>query len=96
MSEPTIAEIDAQIADLQRERDIRSLEGSKAISDALKAGKVATLEDDLTTLMQGLSPQSVACQQTRNVITVVSNTRKLLAAEIARIQAIVDAQAAPE
>ncbi len=94
MSEPTIAEIDAQIFDLQRQRDIKSLAGSKAVSDALKVGKVATLAEDLAALLPDLSPQSVAYQQARNIITVVTNTRTLIDGDVARIQAMAEAQAA--
>jgi hypothetical protein len=93
MAEPTVSEIDAQIAELQRQRDIKSLEGSQAIAAALKAGKVATLAEDLEALLTDLSPASMAYQQARNVISVVTGTRNLIDGDIARIQGIVDAQA---
>jgi len=93
MADPTVSEIDAQIAELQRQRDIKSLEGSQAIAAALKAGKVATLAEDLEALLTDLSPASMAYQQARNVISVVTGTRNLIDGDIARIQGIVDAQA---
>lgn len=93
MADPTVSEIDAQIAELQRQRDIKSLEGSQAIAAALKAGKVATLPEDLEALIADLSPASMAYQQARNVISVITNTRNLIDGDVARIQAIVDAQA---
>lgn len=92
MADPTVSEIDAQIAELQRQRDIKSLEGSQAIAAALKAGKVATLAEDLEALLTDLSPASMAYQQARNVISVVTGTRNLIDGDIARIQGIVDAQ----
>lgn len=93
MADPTVSEIDAQIAELQRQRDIKSLEGSQAVAAALKAGKVATLAEDLEALIADLSPASMAYQQARNVISVITNTRNLIDGDIARIQGIVDAQA---
>lgn len=92
MADPTVSEIDAQIAELQRQRDIKSLEGSQAVAAALKAGKVATLAEDLEALITDLSPASMAYQQARNVISVITNTRNLIDGDVARIQAIVDAQ----
>ncbi len=92
MADPTVSEIDAQIAELQRQRDIKSLEGSQAVAAALKAGKVATLAEDLEALITDLSPASMAYQQARNVISVITNTRNLIDGDVARIQLIVDAQ----
>ena len=96
MPEPTISELDAQIADLQRQRDIASLEGAKAIKAALVAGKVATLDTDLEAILPSLSPESLSAQQARNVISIIQGVRNLVDGEVSRIQAIVDAQAAPE
>lgn len=93
MAEQTVSEIDAQIAELQRQRDIKSLEGSQAIAAALKAGKVATLAEDLEALLPDLSPASMAYQQARNIISVLTGGRNLIDGDIARIQGIVDAQA---
>jgi hypothetical protein len=92
MTEPTIAERDAQIAELVRERDIASLDGAKAIKAALAAGKCATLADDLEALLPSLSPASVAAQQAGNVIRIMRNTRQLIDTDIARIEALVTAQ----
>jgi hypothetical protein len=93
MADPTVSEIDAQIAELQRQRDIKSLEGSQAVAAALKSGKVATLAEDLAALIADLSPASTAYQQAKNIISVLTGGRNLIDGDIARIQAIVDAQA---
>ncbi|SCW77801.1 hypothetical protein SAMN02927924_02832 [Sphingobium faniae] len=90
MTEPTIAELDQQIADLQRQRDLASLNGSKAVKAALVAGKVATLAEDLEALLPDLSNESVAAQQARNVISVIRNVRGLVDGEISRIEALVE------
>jgi len=92
MTEPTIAQLDAQIADLQRQRDLASLNGSKAVKAALVAGKVATLAEDLEALLPDLSNESVAAQQARNVISVIRNVRGLVDGEISRIEAMVEPQ----
>ena len=92
MAEPTIEQLDAQIAELQRQRDIASLEGAKAIKAALVAGKVATLDTDLEAILPQLSSESLSAQQARNVISIIKGVRNLVDGEVARIQAIVDAQ----
>lgn len=91
MTEPTVSELDAQIAELQRQRDIKSLEGSKAIRAALVTGKVATLVEDLEALLPNVSGESAAGRQARNVINVVRNTRNLIDGDIARIEQLVAA-----
>lgn len=96
MTQPTIAELDQQIADLQRQRDLASLDGSKAVKAALVAGKVATLADDLEALLLGLSNESVAAQQARNVISVIRNVRGLVDGEISRIEALVEPEPTDE
>ncbi|KMS59967.1 hypothetical protein V474_07645 [Novosphingobium barchaimii LL02] len=92
MTERTISDIDAQIADLKRERDIASLDGSKSVKSVLATGKVATLAADLEALLPSLFTQSVAYQQAMNVISVVTGTRNLVDGEISRIEALVAAQ----
>lgn len=96
MPEPTIAELDAQISDLKRQRDIAELDGAKAIQAALVAGKVGTLAEDLEVILPALSSESLSAQQARNVVSIVRNVRNLIDGEVSRIQAIVDAQAEPE
>lgn len=96
MAEQTIEQLDAQIAELQRQRDIASLEGAKAIKAALVAGNVATLDADLEAILPALSPESLSAQQARNVISIIKGVRNLVDGEVSRIQAIVDAQAEPE
>lgn len=89
MTERTISDIDADIVRLHRERDVASLEGSRAVKAALVAGKVATLAEDLEALLPSLSTQSVAYQQASNLISVVRGTRSLVDGEVARIEALV-------
>lgn len=84
----TIAELDAQVAELNRQRDLISLAGTKAVQAALVVGNVATLADDLEALLPSLSSDSITAQMTRNVINVVRNTRSLVDGEVARIEAL--------
>ncbi|WP_257540685.1 hypothetical protein [Sphingobium sp. CFD-1] len=63
---------------------------------ALVAGKVATLADDLEALLPGLSNESVAAQQARNVISVMRNVRGLVDGEISRIEALVEPEPTEE
>ncbi len=87
-------DFDAEIAAIVRERDIASLDASKAVKAALVNGKVATLADDLTSLVSGMAIGTVAYQQATNVINVMRNCKGLIDGEVARVQALVDAQAA--
>ena len=87
-----IEDIDSKILELQRQRDLKSLEGTKAILEALKAGKAGTLAVDLENITKTLSPHSMACQQANNVINVLNNVRNLIEGELGRIQQIVEVQ----
>lgn len=93
MADQTVSEIDAQIAELQRQRDIKSLDDSKLVAADLRAGKVATLAEDLEARIANMSPQTVAYQQAKNIISVLTGGRNLIDGDIGRIQAIVDAHA---
>lgn len=90
----SVSELDAQIAELRRQRDIASLDASKSVQAALVSGKVATLADDLSALIATMSPESVAAQQAGHIINCMRNGKSLIDGEVSRIQAIVDAQAA--
>lgn len=94
---PTPAELLAQRNEIDRQISIANLEGLKAIQTALKSGKVATLAADLEALLPQLAPSGEMGSphsQATNVITTVRNVSNFFDAEVARVQAIVDAQAA--
>lgn len=94
---PTPVELLAQRNELDRQIAIANLDGIKAIQAALKSGKVATLAADLEALLSQLAPSGEMGSphsQATNVITTVRNVSNFFDAEVARVQAIVDAQAA--
>lgn len=94
---PTPAELLAQRNEIDRQISIANLEGLKAIQAALKSGKVATLATDLEALLTQLAPSGEMGSphsQATNVITTVRNVSNFFDREVARVQAIVDAQAA--
>ena len=94
---PTPAELLAQRNEIDRQIAIANLDGLKAIQAALKSGKVATLATDLEALLSQLAPSGEMGSphsQANNVITTVRNVSNFFDAEVARVQAIVDAQAA--
>jgi len=95
MAKPTIEQLDTDISALKRERDLIMLDGTKEVQAALRAGKVATLAEDLEALQRTLSTESVAYQQVRNVVTVLRNVRRLIDSEVDRIGALAQ-QPAPE
>jgi len=93
---PTPAQMLAQRNELDRQIAIANLDGLKAIQSALKAGKVATLAADLEALLSQLAPASEMGSphnQASNVINVVRNVTGFFDSEVARVQALVDAQA---
>lgn len=94
---PTPAQLLAQRNDIDRQIAIANLDGLKAIQSVLKAGKVATLATDLEALLPQLAPASEMGSphnQAGNVISVVRNVTNFFDGEVARVQALVDAQAA--
>lgn len=86
MTEKTVSQIDAEIAALKRERDAASLDSSKSVQAALSAGKVATLSEDLKSLIADMSPESVARQCADRIISVIDGSKGLIAEEVARIE----------
>ena len=95
---PTPAELLAQRDEIDRQIAIANLDGLKAIQAALKSGKVATLATDLEALLPQLAPSSEMSSphsQATNVITTVRNVSNFFDGEVARVQAMVDAQTAP-
>lgn len=93
MTDKTIAEMDAEIAALERQRDIAALDGTKAVQTLLTADAVASLAADLEALIPDLPVDSVAAQQSRNVMSVLRNVTNLVTIEVSRIEALVEAQA---
>jgi len=94
---PTAAELLAQRNELDRQIAVANLDGLKAIQAALKAGKVATLATDLEALLPQLAPAAEMASphsQASNVINVMRNVTGFFDGEVARVQALVDAQAA--
>lgn len=94
---PTPSELLAQRNEIDRQIAIANLDGLKAIQTALKSGKVATLATDLEALLPQLAPSGEMGSphsQATNVITTVRNVSNFFDREVARVQAIVDAQAA--
>lgn len=89
-------DFDAEIAAIMRERDIASLEASKAVQAALGNGKVATLAADLSALIADMPAGTVAAQQAGHIINCMRNGKSLIDGEVSRIQALVDAQAVAE
>lgn len=95
---PTAAELLAQRNDLDRQIAIANLEGLKAIASALKAGKCATLANDLQALLpQIASDNSLGSpySQAWAVITTMRNVAGFFDGEITRVEAL-GASEAPE
>ena len=88
-------ELLAQRAELDRQIAISNLNGLKAVKAALAAGKVATLADDLTALLPQLASDNTMgtpFQQANALISVVRGVTDLFDREVARVQALADAQ----
>lgn len=95
---PTPAQLLAQRNELDRQIAVANLDGLKAIQSALKSGKVVTLATDLEALLPQLAPAAEMGSphnQAGNVINVVRNVTAFFDSEVTRVQALVDAQAAP-
>ncbi len=93
---PTAAELLAQRNDLDRQIAIANLEGLKAIRDALKSGKAGTLADDIEALLPQIASDNTIgtpFNQASAIVTTMRNVTSYYEGEIARVQAIVDAQA---
>ncbi len=93
---PTAAELLAQRNDLDRQIAIANLDGLKAIRDALKSGKAGTLADDIEALLPQIASDNTLgtpFNQASAIVTTMRNVTGYFETEIARVQAIVDAQA---
>lgn len=94
----TQAELIAQRNEIDRQIAVANLDGLKAIQAALKSGKVATLAADLEALIPQLAQETsmgTPFSQASNVVNVVRNVTNFFDGEVARVQAMVDAQTAP-
>jgi hypothetical protein len=89
---------DAEIAALVKERDVAALDLLKDVQEILNREDVAQAITDLSALLPQL-PQDGSLgsprNQAMNVVNVVNNVRDNFDREVARVQAIVDAQAQP-
>ncbi len=92
---PTAAELLAQRNELDRQIALANLEGLQAILAALKAGKAATLADDITALLPQIASDNslgTPFSQASAVITTMRNVTNYFEGEVALVQSMVDAQ----
>lgn len=91
MPEPTLAELTANMTDLQRQIDIASLPLLMSVQEVLNRPAVQQAIADLQEIIPNL-PESIELRAPRNqagnVVTVVSNVRGLFDGEVARISAL--------
>jgi len=88
-------ELLAQRAELDKQIAVANLPGLKAFKAALASGKVATLAEDLTALLPQLASdntQGAPFQQANALISVVRGVTDMFDREVARVQALADAQ----
>lgn len=96
ITDPTPAQLIAQRNEIDRQIAIANLTGLIAIQTALKAENVGTLAADLEALLPQLAPapeMGSPFNQANNVINVMRNVTGFFDQEVARVQALVDAQA---
>lgn len=94
---PTVSQIDAQIAELKLQRDIASLASLKAVQAILKRPSTGTVADDIEAVLADLPNGGEIGSdrnQAKNVISVLRQVTAHFDREVARVQAVVDAQAA--
>ncbi len=93
----SMSSMEAQIADLQRQRDAAALTGLKAVQTILNDDASASLADRLEALLNDL-PNGAEVGGARNqAALLIASLRRVTAyfdREASRVQAIVDAQAA--
>lgn len=82
---PTLPELLAQQAELQRQIAAASLAGVQAAQAVLDAGSVATIADELEAILPDLAGSASAQQQVTNVVTVLRNVPNSLAREATRL-----------
>lgn len=99
MTEPTIAELDQQIAELQRQRDLASLAKLQAVQALLSAEPTVQLAADLEALLPELPADPAlgsARNQAANVVSVIRQVAAHFDREVARIEALVEPEPTEE
>jgi len=95
MTEPTIAQLDAQIADLQCQRDLASLAKLQAVQALLSAEPTVQLAADIEALLPELPADPAlgsARNQASNVVSVIRQVAAHFDREVTRVQALVEPQ----
>lgn len=82
--------LDEQIAQLNRKRDVESLEGAKAIAGLLNSGKVKTLAADMQAVLESMPNDTNVAQIARNICSVLNMASRMLETEIPRITALTE------
>jgi hypothetical protein len=85
---PTLPELLAQQAAIERQIAAASLAGVQSAQAVLDAGSVATLADELEAILPDLVGSASAQQQVTNVVTVLRNVPNSLAREAARLEGL--------
>ncbi|MGE4321762.1 MAG: hypothetical protein AB7E60_01880 [Sphingobium sp.] len=92
---PSIPDLQAQKAAIDAQIAAASLAGLLAASTVLHRTSTGKVADDLEALQSALPAGEMAAQQIGNVINIIRSVTGLIDGEVARVQAIVDAQPAP-
>lgn len=101
MTEPTIAELDAQIADLLRQRDLNDLPKLEAVQAMLGSDAMADLLTELEANLPSSPPTILglvtsARAQVENVIGAVRAASAFIDREVTRAQVLVEPEPAEE
>lgn len=94
---PTIPELDAQIRDLTRQRDIASLDAVAGVRDILEREDLVQAMEDLQAALEGLPSPSFPAEfssvrnMAGNVLSTFGAARLQVGNEHARIQALIPA-----
>lgn len=95
---PTLSELAANMAELQRQMDVASLAPLSAIQAVLNRTAVTEAITDLQAIIPQL-PESIELRAPRNqagnVVSVLSNVRDLFDREVTRISALAEVESAP-
>lgn len=85
---PTMPQLLAQQAAIERQIAAASLAGVQSAQAVLDAGSVATLADELEAILPDLVGSASAQQQVTNVVTVLRNVPNSLAREATRLEGL--------
>lgn len=91
---PTVADYDAQIADLKRQRDLAALDNLKAVQTILNATATKKVADDIEALLPQLPADDgigSARAQATNVVTILRQVAATFDREVSRVSATVQA-----